>query len=723
MSELEFWKDLGNIFDAVMNYQKKNVEFNSRFINPWIRLGNVFDRQDQANDAIRAYQNATEIDPDTAQNWVELGDAQFKNGEYNEAIEAYRKAVTLDPEAGWPLGNLALSMVTQGKIEEAIPLYKKSIDLLTEVKDKAICWNRLGNAYRKLNDYESAFHAFQTADQLDGDNTGFSDKLDETPPSVPVVASEETVEQMIVEQALEENNSETTLPEFANESAEETSQPGIESETLQITQVETADEPVALAPDMEVAVEEHAAEEEIALPLNETSVEEPANENTVIEEEASPILPEEKIDVIQVVEDVIAKIEQAFSEQKNSIANEEQPAEEIPVEGIENIAVVNEETIQEVQLAVAETVEEIQTPMVSEEATLEVEPVALEINEEVKAEVEPAALDINEEVKVEASIAGDASEEEQTEKDVPLRAPAWLVINHPVIAEEKAPVAETEAQQELAQVESVTTLSDISQETAISESAVNMDSVETYTNPLEAQLTTEPSLSASESTDQVEQVEPQTVSESQETLTVAELNPGEESAVPAESSTVEPDEQASELAYEEYLKDVTEPVNPLANHVDEIQSEAPVTKVSKNGDVRLAMDTKNANVWNELGNIYLNAGTCDDAIAAYSKAIELDRRFAWPYSNLALAYVQKGRFAEAILLYQRGIELFTSDRDKAITWNRLGNVYRRINDYDNAISSYQTADELDPENATLSLRSSFGLLGNMYTDSKPALVE
>jgi len=133
------------------------------------------------------------------------------------------------------------------------------------------------------------------------------------------------------------------------------------------------------------------------------------------------------------------------------------------------------------------------------------------------------------------------------------------------------------------------------------------------------------------------------------------------------------------------------------------------------------MDTKNAHVWNELGNIYLNAGTYDDAIASYSKAIELDRQFAWPYSNLALAYVQKGRFAEAILLYQRGIELFNSDKDKAITWNRLGNVYRRINDYGNAIASYQTADELDPENATLSLRTSFGLLGNMYSDSKPAL--
>jgi tetratricopeptide (TPR) repeat protein len=70
------------------------------------------------------------------------------------------------------------------------------------------------------------------------------------------------------------------------------------------------------------------------------------------------------------------------------------------------------------------------------------------------------------------------------------------------------------------------------------------------------------------------------------------------------------------------------------------------------------------------------------------------------------------------MLYQRSIELFTSDKDKAITWNRLGNVYRLMNDYDNAIAAYQTADELDPENSTLSLRSSFGLLGKISTEQK-----
>ncbi len=182
------------------------------------------------------------------------------------------------------------------------------------------------------------------------------------------------------------------------------------------------------------------------------------------------------------------------------------------------------------------------------------------------------------------------------------------------------------------------------------------------------------------------------------------------------------------VAYEEYLKDNNQPVNlfqaPTVAETAQIEDQAaaqdPVANIDPSGELRIEMDTKNARVWNELGNVYFNTGAFDDAIIAYSKAIELDRWFAWPYSNLALTYVQKARYAEAILLYQRSIELFSSDKDKAISWNRLGNVYRRMDDYDNAIYAYQRADDLDPDNTTLSLQSRFSLLGSYVLEQKPS---
>ena len=143
--------------------------------------------------------------------------------------------------------------------------------------------------------------------------------------------------------------------------------------------------------------------------------------------------------------------------------------------------------------------------------------------------------------------------------------------------------------------------------------------------------------------------------------------------------------------------------------VEETRSEANMDVTI---DLTVNMDTKNAHVWNELGNVYFNAGSFDDAIVAYSKAIELDRQFAWPYTNKALSYVQKGRLEDAIPLYQRSIELFSNEEDKAVTLNRLGNVYRRLNDYENAIAAYQRADELDPGNVAIAKQSRFSLLGS-----------
>jgi Flp pilus assembly protein TadD len=184
---------------------------------------------------------------------------------------------------------------------------------------------------------------------------------------------------------------------------------------------------------------------------------------------------------------------------------------------------------------------------------------------------------------------------------------------------------------------------------------------------------------------------------------------------------------ASHAAYE-VLRDTEQPVELTTQeaeaHADEPEhpARAPATKLDAAGDLQIEMDARNAHVWNELGNIYFNNGEFDDAVIAYSKSIELDRWFAWPYSNLALTYVQKNRFSEAILLYQRSIELFKEAKDQAISWNRLGNVYRRINDYEHAIAAYQRADELDPDNASLSQQSRFSLLGSYSMEQKPSYV-
>jgi tetratricopeptide (TPR) repeat protein len=115
----------------------------------------------------------------------------------------------------------------------------------------------------------------------------------------------------------------------------------------------------------------------------------------------------------------------------------------------------------------------------------------------------------------------------------------------------------------------------------------------------------------------------------------------------------------------------------------------------------LKTEISNPNVWNEKGNIHFKVQDYKEAIDSYSKAIELDPSFGQPFHNLALTHFILGNYNEAILLYQECIKLFTTDPEKAIAWNGLGNVYRCIKDYENVAFAYQQASKLDKSNEGL----------------------
>lgn len=100
-------------------------------------------------------------------------------------------------------------------------------------------------------------------------------------------------------------------------------------------------------------------------------------------------------------------------------------------------------------------------------------------------------------------------------------------------------------------------------------------------------------------------------------------------------------------------------------------------------------------VWNEFGHIYMKLGAYDEAIAAYRRATELAPQWGSTYGYLATAYSQKGDFSTALSFYQKAIELSKDEAEKVTLWNKLGDTYRRLNDYEGAMQAYRYADELD----------------------------
>lgn len=136
----------------------------------------------------------------------------------------------------------------------------------------------------------------------------------------------------------------------------------------------------------------------------------------------------------------------------------------------------------------------------------------------------------------------------------------------------------------------------------------------------------------------------------------------------------------------------------------------------------LALDASNSRIWNELGTVFVKSEVLDEAVKAFSRAIELDRSYGWAYSNLAFAHMQQGKYKQTVSLLLRSIDLLESNADKAASWNRLAEVYRLLNDYDNAVAAYQMADQLGTGNSQTAAETA-SVATEPDADADPAAVE
>lgn len=121
---------------------------------------------------------------------------------------------------------------------------------------------------------------------------------------------------------------------------------------------------------------------------------------------------------------------------------------------------------------------------------------------------------------------------------------------------------------------------------------------------------------------------------------------------------------------------------------------------------------KTAEFWNDLGKLFFKAGVYDKAASAFQEAIQLDPSSGHAYGHLARAFAAQGKYQEAVSLYHKSIDLIPNNKEKATVWNRLGDVHRKLNDYDNALQAYQNGTALTDNKLSLLSRTRFSLLSN-----------
>jgi tetratricopeptide (TPR) repeat protein len=101
-----------------------------------------------------------------------------------------------------------------------------------------------------------------------------------------------------------------------------------------------------------------------------------------------------------------------------------------------------------------------------------------------------------------------------------------------------------------------------------------------------------------------------------------------------------------------------------------------------------------ANEWFEKGYASHTSGNYNDAINAYSKAIELNPKLAMAYNNRGNAYYMLGNHRQAIHDLDKAIEL---DPKLALAYHNRGLAYNGLGNYNQAIHDLDKAIELDPK--------------------------
>ena len=121
---------------------------------------------------------------------------------------------------------------------------------------------------------------------------------------------------------------------------------------------------------------------------------------------------------------------------------------------------------------------------------------------------------------------------------------------------------------------------------------------------------------------------------------------------------------------------------------------------------------KTASALIESGNLYVQKGLLDKAIAAYESAIRADGKAVFAYCNLAYVLESKKQFAKAKSYLEMASKINPQD---AVVWYDLGEIYGKEGDYPKAIEYYEKSHAIDPKyyKACLSLAMAYEKTRNL----------
>lgn len=182
LADAETYHKLGETFSQQENWQeaviayRQAIEINPNFSWSYHKLGEAFSQLKKWNEAVVAYRRATEINPDFPWSYHKLGEAFSQLKQWDDAVVAYRKCREKNPDFPWVYNKLGEALIQLRRWEEVVVCYSNFIEIKPNLPES---YRKLGEGLMQLERWEKAAVAYRQVIKLNANFYSDSNNLGE----------------------------------------------------------------------------------------------------------------------------------------------------------------------------------------------------------------------------------------------------------------------------------------------------------------------------------------------------------------------------------------------------------------------------------------------------------------------------------------------------------------------------------------------------------------
>ena len=132
--------------------------------NDYFTLACSYENSNRYHEAIEAYKQSLQMDPDRMEAYLNLGVVYYKLGKYSDAIEILKQALSVNPYVLPAYNKLGTAYIIRGAYSMAIDTFRKAAEI--DPNDPTAHFN-LGIAYFLSGDKSAAFEEYVTLKDID----------------------------------------------------------------------------------------------------------------------------------------------------------------------------------------------------------------------------------------------------------------------------------------------------------------------------------------------------------------------------------------------------------------------------------------------------------------------------------------------------------------------------------------------------------------------------